>query len=201
MAEQIKLEIWADYTCPYVYRAAVMLREVKNAYGDRLQLEWHWFPLEQVNSIQGPEWKLWEQPDEYRSKGLWAFRAAEAARKQGREAFERFHMALLNARHVDNADIADRALLMDLARGTGLDPELFQWDLADRSLMAKIGEDYERGVQEHGIWGTPTLVFDGDQSAYLKLRPAPPAEECVKAFDELRDVINRPYVIEVKRPH
>jgi len=173
---------------------------VKEAYGERLQVEWHSFPLEQVNSVQSPEWKLWEQPDEYRSKGLWALRAAEAAKQQGKEPFERFHMVLLRARHADKRDVADRAVLLDVAREAGLDLERFQRDLADRSLMAKIGEDYNRGVQDHGIWGTPTLVFDGGRSAYLKLRPAPPAEDSVKVFEELRDVINRPYVIEIKRP-
>ena len=173
---------------------------MKETYGDRLHVEWHSFPLEQVNNIQGPEWKLWEQPDEFRSRGLGAFRAAEAARLQGEEAFNRFRMALLRARHVDKRDIADRAVLTETAHEAGLDLERFQRDLADRSLMKKIGEDYERGVQDYGIWGTPTLVFDGGQAAYMKVRPAPPAEDSVRVFEELRDVISRPYVIEIKRP-
>jgi predicted DsbA family dithiol-disulfide isomerase len=200
MADEIKLEIWADYMCPFVYAATVLLHRVKESYGDRLQMEWHAFPLEQVNNIQGPEWRLWEQPDGYRSKGLWALRAGKAARLQGSEPFDRFHIALLQARHDDSRDIADRAVLMDVAGKAGLDLEQFQRDLGDRSLLAKIGEDYERGVQEHGIWGTPTLVFDGGRSAYLKLRPAPPVEESVKVFEELRDVISRPYIMEIKRP-
>ncbi len=174
---------------------------MKQGYGDRLKIEWYDFPLEQVNSIQGPEWKLWEQPDEHRSKSLWAFRAAEAARLQGPEGFQRYHLALLRARHERKEDIADRGVLLEVAREAGLDEARFQRDLADRSLLAKIGEDYTRGVQEHGIWGTPTLVFNGRQSAYLKLRPAPPPEESVKLFEELFDIIHRrPYVIEVKRP-
>jgi predicted DsbA family dithiol-disulfide isomerase len=174
---------------------------VKEVYGNRLAVEWYAFPLEQVNSTQGPEWKLWEQPDEYKSRGLWAFRAGEAARLQGKEAFERFHVALLRARHVEKRDIADRDVLVDVAEGVGLDAGRFQQDLARRSLLAEIGEDYTRGVEEHGVWGTPTLVFNGRQAAYLKLRPAPPPDESAKLFEELFDVIhNRPYVIEVKRP-
>lgn len=170
-------------------------------YGDRLQIEWRSFPLEQVNSIQGPDWKLWEQPDEYRSRGLWAFRAGEAARLQGRGAFERFHLALLRARHERKRDIADRQLLAEVAGEAGLDVARFQGDLADRGLLARIGEDYTRGVQEHGIWGTPTLVFGGRHAAYLKMRPAPPAEESAKLFEQLLDLVEgRPYVFEVKRP-
>lgn len=164
-------------------------------------MEWFCFPLEQVNSTLGPQWKLWEQPDEFTSRGLWAFRAGEAARLQGRERFEGFHMALLRARHAERKNIADQEVLAALARQTGLDMEKFLQDLADRKLLVKIGEDYTRGVQEHGIWGTPTLVFNGQRAAYLKLKPAPPAEEAVKLFDELYDIVyRRPYVVEVKRP-
>ena len=174
---------------------------MKGTYGDRLHIEWLAFPLEQVNTTQGPEWKLWEQPDEYKSKGLWAFRAAEAARLEGKEAFERFHIGLLRARHEEKWDISDRQIMIEVATRAGLNVERFRLGLANRSLLAKIGEDYTRGVKEHGVWGTPTLVFNGQQAAYLKLRPAPPAEESVKLFEELFDIVyGRPYVIEVKRP-
>ena len=174
---------------------------MKKAYGDRLSVEWYSFPLEQVNSTQGPEWKLWEQPDEYQSRGLWAFRGGEAARLQGKELFGRFHLALLRARHAENKDIADPEVLIKVAMEAGLNVDRFRQDLPNRNLLAKIGEDYIRGVQEHGVWGTPTLVFNGRQAAYLKLKPAPPPEESVKLFDELFDLIcRRPYVVEVKRP-
>jgi len=174
---------------------------VKEALRDRLGIEWYAFPLEQVNSTQGPGWKLWEQPNEYKSRGLWAFRGGEAARLQGKELFEHFHMALLRARHVENRDIANPEVLIEVAMEAGLDVDRFRQDLPSRNLLAKIGEDYIWGVEEHGVWGTPTLVFNGRQAAYLKLRPAPPPEESVKLFEELFDIIyRRPYVVEVKRP-
>ncbi len=94
---------------------------MKEEYGDRLRIKWYSFPLEQVNSTQGPKWKLWEQPDDYKSRGLWAFRGGEAARLQGETAFERYHMALLGARHRENRDIADREVLIEVARETELD--------------------------------------------------------------------------------
>jgi predicted DsbA family dithiol-disulfide isomerase len=174
---------------------------VQEAFEDRLRVEWHSFPLEQVNSTQEPGWKLWEQPDEYQSRGLWAFRGGEAAKLQGKEPFERFHMALLRARHVEKRDIANPGVLIEVAVESGLDVDKFRQDLPNRNLLAKIGEDYVRGVKEHGVWGTPTLVFNGRHAAYLKVRPAPPPEESVKLFEELFDIIcRRPYVVEVKRP-
>ncbi len=174
---------------------------MKKVLGDRLSIEWYDFPLEQVNSTQGSEWKLWEQPDEFKSRGLWAFRGGEAARLQGRESFERFHIALLRARHVENRTIASPEVLIQVAGEAGLNVDRFRHDLSDRNLLAKIGEDYTRGAKEHGIWGTPTLVFNGRQAAYLKLKPAPTPEESVSLFEELFDLVyRRPYVVEVKRP-
>jgi predicted DsbA family dithiol-disulfide isomerase len=164
-------------------------------------MEWHSFPLEQVNNTLGPEWKIWEQPEEFMSRGLWAFRGGEAAKLQGKELFEGFHLAVLRARHVEKRDIADPEVLIQLARKSGLEEDKFRQDLPDRKLLTKIGEDYTLGVKEHGVWGTPTLVFNGRQAAYLKMRPAPPPEESVKLFEELFAIINgRPYVLEVKRP-
>jgi len=43
---------------------------VKEVYEDRLLIEWHAFSLEKVNGNQEADWKLGEQPDEYKSRGL-----------------------------------------------------------------------------------------------------------------------------------
>ena len=70
------------------------LYQVKKEYGDALELTWRWFSLEQVNSKEAG-WKVWEQPEEYEGRSIWALRAGAAARRQGAEAFDRFHLALL----------------------------------------------------------------------------------------------------------
>ena len=197
----ITLDVWSDYSCPFAYAAAVWLREVKAHYGDELEIRWRDFPLEQVNSMQDPDWKLWEQPDSHRSRTLWAFRAGQAARLQGDDLFRQFHMALFEARHQRREDLSDREMLAGIAEDCGLDVGRFQRDLEDRALLERIGQDYEEGADLHGIWGTPTLVFNGSQAAYLRLRPAPPKGQGVKLFDDLFDLVaNRPYLHELKRP-
>ena len=184
-----------------MHTAAVWLADVRKTLGDRLAVTWRYFSLEQVNSQEGPEWKLWEQPDSYFSKGRLAFQAAEAARRQGPDAFERLHMGLLKARHEEGKSLAERAVVLDVAQRAGLDVARFERDLGDRSLLRRLGEDHTHAVEKYGVFGTPTLVFANGGAAYLKLRPAPPAQEAMRVFENLRQSIaGWPFIIEVKRP-
>jgi len=112
---------------------------VKGERGDGLRVNWRYFPLEQVNSDKGPDWKLWEQPDSHRSRGRPAFQAAIAARRQGDAAFDRFHIALLRAKHEEGKDHGRRQTLLDVARSVDLDLERFERDLSDRSGLPLIG--------------------------------------------------------------
>ncbi len=156
-----------------------------------------------MNSTEGPDWKLWEQPEGYRSKGLAAFRASLAARHQGDEAFQRFHFALLEAKHAGGKDHGKRETLLKVAQQAGLDMEKFEQDLADRSDLASIGEDYTAGKGELGVFGTPTFVFTNDQAAYLKINPRsiPTGDDAVTFFERFVDIArDQPDVMEIKRP-
>ena len=180
------------------------LHTVKEQLDDRLQITWRSFLLEQANrpnKEREPDWRIWEQPDEYASRGLWAFRAAEAARNQGSAAHDRYHLALLRARHEDQRDIADKEVLSELAEGEGLNLKQFQADLVDRGLLQRIGADHTRAIKEFNVFGTPTFVFGPGQAAYIRILPPPPPEEAVTIFNNLRPLVaNSPTVLEVKRP-
>ena len=156
-----------------------------------------------MNSNEGPEWKLWEQPANYRSKGLTGFRAWLAARRQGEDAFKRFHLALLDAKHANGKDHGKKETLLDAAREAGLDVEKFEQDLEDRSQLGTVGEDYMDGKSRLGVFGTPTFVFGNEQAAYLKINPKsiPEGQEAVTFFEEfVRVGRDQPDVMEIKRP-
>lgn len=180
------------------------LHTVQQQPGCRLQITWRSFSLEQANRTNRetePEWRIWEQPDGYPSRGLWAFRAAEAARNQGPAAYDRYRMALLRAKHEEGWDIADTEVLCEVAQRQDLDRQQFQADLADRRLLSRIGADHTRAVQEFDVFGTPTLAFGPGRVAYVKLLPPPPAEEALAIFDTIRRLVaDSPTVLEVKRP-
>ena len=168
--------------------------------GAKLTTNWRYFSLEQVNSQQEPKWKIWEQPEDYPSRGLRAFWAAEAVRRQGETAFDSFHIALLKARHEQRRDIADSNILIEVAESAGLDMNQFQKDLGDRRLLARLAEDHTFAVETLGIFGTPTLVFPDGQVIFLKLSP-PSSEERLSVFSEVGTFAERRrYIQEIKRP-
>lgn len=184
-----------------MYSAAVWLQHVREELGDTLDINWRYFPLDQVNSAEGPEWKLWEQPDSHRSRGRVAFQAASAARLQGDEAFERFHNELLRLKHADGKDHGRPLTLKSAAETAGLDLERFEADRVDRQHLAQIGEDYEEATSKYGVFGTPTFVFPDGASAYLRMLPAAPPEDAVSTFESFVHMVRaQPFIHEIKRP-
>jgi len=201
VSKPLVVEVYYDYLCPYVYAGALWVRDVKTALGDEVDFVWRSFPLEQVNSAEGPEWKLWEQEDSYVSRGLNAFRGAEAAKKQGPDHFINYHYSILEARHVEDQNIGRKEVVIAAARSAGLDVEAFESALADRALLANIGKDYEDARGVTGVFGTPTFVFPGGEAAYMKMRPKAPEEDAVAVWNDfVATVVGRPYVNEIKRP-
>lgn len=202
--QRYELDVYFDFLCPFAYQGSEWLREVRDQLGpDRLKITWRYFPLDQVNSTGGPTWKYWEQSDEdiAASRGGEGFRGALAARQQGDELFEKFHQAWFRARHGDLRIKGKRPSVDTVAESVGLDMDRFLADKADRSLLAKIGEDYEHGRNAVGVFGVPTLVFSGGESAYVKVRPKPPTEDALAVWREVTaPVLNRPYLTEIKRP-
>jgi hypothetical protein len=180
----------------------VWLDRVREVYGDNLDITWKSFLLEQVNSKEGGDWKVWDNPQRERSKTLLSLWAGEAARRQSRDAFQRYHLALLTARHGSKGRIPlDQAgPLVEVAEATGLDVVRFREDLNDDRLLENVARDHTQAVEEHGVFGTPTFVYENGNSAYLKSF-IPPAEDSVEFFQHFVALTqDRLYVGELKRP-
>ena len=135
------------------------------------------------------------------SRGLRAFWAAEAARLQGEQAFDSFHLALLKAKHEQNRDIADIATLIEVAESSDLELKQFQHDITNRKLLARLAEDHTFATNTLGIFGTPTFVFSEEQAIFLKMSQPPAPGESLSVFTELQHLVERrTYVQEIKRP-
>jgi predicted DsbA family dithiol-disulfide isomerase len=194
--EVIELEVFYDYFCPFVYRASVMLHNVGQARP--LKVTWRYFSLVQVNS-KDDGWTAWDAPDTEHVRGRLAFKAAEAARRQGR--FDELHVALLQARHRDRLDLDQLEVVERVAVDAGLDLERFRKDVSDPGILGSLARDHQEGQSAHGVFGTPTLVFRGGPAAYVRLADAPEGTDAERIFAHLLNVANgEPSILEIKRP-
>ena len=177
------------------------LDRVAKAEPGLIDVTWKSFVLDQINSKNGPDWKIWEQDDRYDSRSLLSLHAGESAKLQGRDAFERFHVALLVARHGGRRlSLNDRGALVEVAREVGLDVPRFEQGLDDLGLLDNIARDHKEAVEQHGVFGTPTFLFENGTSAYLKSF-VPPEDDSVDFFNHfVATFADRAYVGEIKRP-
>ena len=194
--EVIELDVFFDYLCPFVYRASVLLHNVGRSR--KLQVTWRYFSLTQVNS-KDDGWTVWDAPASEKVKGRLAFKAAEAARRQDR--FDELHLPLLEARHRDRLDIEQVDVVERVAVDAGLDLERLRQDIADPDILVSLARDHQRAVSEHGVFGTPPLLFPEGTSAYVRLAETLDGADAIRVFDRLLSIAARePSILEIKRP-
>lgn len=195
-----KIDVYFDYACPFAWASQLWLDEVQQELGDQLEVTWRIFPLEQVNAAD-PDFKVWEHPDPENSSTLRSFQAFHAAQQQGDEAFRNFHASLFRKRHVEGRNLGRQQVLEAAAEEAGLDLEQFREDLASEEVFRHIERDYTLGRDELDVFGTPTIVFENGEAAYLKLNFNDMPEDPTEFFHDFVSVVrDRPSVIEIKRP-
>ena len=162
------------------------LAPVVSHYSGDLKLRWRNFSLEQINATNGDSGKVWDEEDLTKTRSLLSSVAGEAARRQGKDAFDAFFLRLLTERHGGNRiPLNDIGLLVDLR---------------DPRLLTIVKDDHREATESHGIFGTPTFVFSNGQSAYLKTF-IPPEDQGLETFHHFLGLfMERSYIGEVKRP-
>ena len=169
--------------------------------GKSFQPNWKYFALEQVNNKVGPEWRLWEQAADFPSHSIPAFLAAEAARRQGPEAYDRMHFALLEGRHERRKVYTDPADIDEIARSAGLDMPRFKKDSADRTMLKRVADEHLYAVAQYGTFGTPTFVFENGRFFFMRIKAPEDAKESARVFDAVVALfVDIPNLDEVKRP-
>jgi predicted DsbA family dithiol-disulfide isomerase len=178
MTAPVRLDVFSDYLCPWCYNAAVRLREVEQAYGDRVSVHWRAFPL-----IPG------EQPDRRvteRTREGWqrigaeepracfvppaleaplpassvpAQTAAKCAARQGPHAFARVHERLFTALFRDGLDIGQPDVVRRLAQEAGLDVARFEADYVGDAYESVL-RDCAEGAAWFGVSALPTVILN-----------------------------------------
>lgn len=175
---------------------------MKEKLGDDLQITWKSFLLEQANSRRGDEWKAWKDM-RFTSRDIPPHEAIKSVlATHGQEAFERYHMAVFRAYHVNKRDIANPLELLAIAREVDLDTKVLAEDLRTRKYRDAVGADHEEGYDQYDIFGVPTILFDGQQPTFIKLDAG--AWEGPDDMELFHAIVNvaatRPYMLEIKKP-
>lgn len=205
----MQLTVFYDFLCPFAWRATRWLNQVV-VQRPSVSITWRYFSLEQVNAPADSQWVLWEQEDDYAPlrdgwssyRGLHAFWAAEAVRRQGSEITNRFRTAVFDARHAHKQDITNRATLATIAAECGVAMDQYTRDVHDRSLLETLKIDHEYAKKTYDCFGVPTLCYDDKNAVYVKLSEIVAESEVLPLFDEISHTfVQRPYVVELKRPN
>jgi len=176
---------------------------VQDKIDDNLNITWKAFLLEQVNSRRGEQWKAWQDP-RFTSRDIPPHEAAKSVlTHHGEEAFEKFHMAVFRAYHVDKRDIANPLELLNIAEELGIDTTELAEDLRTRKFKEVVGSDHEEADEKYDIFGVPTITFNGEQPTFIKLAEGEweGTDEDVSLFHDMYNVsAPRSYVMEIKKP-
>jgi predicted DsbA family dithiol-disulfide isomerase len=156
----------------------VRLREIEEAYGERVALHWRSFPLipaEQPDrrvtqkTIEGWARIGKEEPRAafappaidapLPSSSVPAQTAAKCAALQGAEAFARFHGRLFTALFRDHLDIGKPDVVRTLARESALDVARFERDYAGEAYETMLS-DCAEGAAWFGVSALPTVILN-----------------------------------------
>lgn len=137
---------YSDFQCPTCGYYYPMIKQLKEEYGDRLEIDYRYFPL---NSHQF---------------AALAARAAQAAKNQGK--FEEMHDILFENQQTWSSTGNAQAMFIGYAREIGLDMEQFRSDLNSGETQQTVMEQKEEGVQR-GVMATPTFYINGVELQFL----------------------------------
>ena len=190
----MQIDIYYSYACRDTYLVYAWLKLVQKS-GHALDINWHPYAIQ----MDDPN-AYWNRSWATANSELRGFIAAEAARRQGSEAFLRFHDALEGAVHEQLLELGEESTLITVTQQAGLDMDRFLADWHDLQLTQAVQRSHEQGSEKFNISGTPTLVFPNGRSFHLELSEVPPVVEALETFQVFETMASRlPYIKQLKR--
>jgi protein-disulfide isomerase len=134
----VTLVEYGDYECPYCGMAHPIVQSIQRKLGDQLRFVFRNFPLREAHP-----------------HAQHAAEAAESAGAQGK--FWEMHDIIFE--HQDALEDLD---LIRYAEKIGIDPDRVADDLANKTYVKRVREDFRSGVRS-GVNGTPTFFINGER--------------------------------------
>jgi len=147
----VKLEEFGDFECPPCGAFHPILKQMKQEFGDKLQITFREFPL------TGPH-----------PHALAAASAAEAAGLQGK--FWEMHGLIFDHQKEWKGQFDVRSVFEGYAKQIGLDVERFKRDMDSDRVEQRIFLDGKR-AHSMGVGSTPTVFMNGREVPFEELAP------------------------------
>ncbi|MGF1670424.1 MAG: DsbA family protein [Balneolaceae bacterium] len=156
--QKVTILKYSDYQCPACKTYAGPVEQLKNEFGELVEVEYKHFPLNshQYAPIAGY--------------------AVEAARNQGK--FKEMHDMIFANQEIWSKGGA-REHFISYAEDLGLDVEQFKSDLESDVIHAKVEQNKQEGIRRQ-VNATPTFFING-----VKIRQNPQSYEQFKAMVEM----------------
>ena len=129
---------FSDFQCPYCSKGAKITQKLKKEYGNKIQLAFKQFPLENIHP---------------QARG--AAEASMCANDQGSEKFWSYHDKLFTAQ-----DKLDAENLKSSAKSIGLNMEKFVQCVEAKKYAKYVTDDINYGLKI-GVQSTPTFLVNG----------------------------------------
>lgn len=182
----MKFDVFFDYTCGYAYRAHRWL--------DALGFEGRWrpFALLEANRDDG-ETPVWEQERHRENISLLLLAGHEVVRRADGDV-DTYRAEAFHAWHE-----TDRRLDVDDVVALALDAGVTTDAAGIRGALEEVGAEHRSGA-ERGVFGSPTIVFDDDEAAYVQLAAVPSEGDASAVWETVREVSRTTSLLEIKRP-
>ncbi|MCU1461028.1 MAG: hypothetical protein JWO37_1103 [Acidimicrobiales bacterium] len=174
-----------DYRCPFARNAHEHLL-VGLAAGAEWHVEFVPFSLNQIH-VEESQPAVWENPEH--EAGLLAMQVGISVRDNFPAAFPAVHRALFLARHDEGRDIRDDAVLRAILKEQDVDADAVFADIAGGRTMQVFEKAHERAVDEHGVFGVPTFIADG-QAVFVRVMhgPSDDPQDSITTIERLLDL-------------
>jgi 2-hydroxychromene-2-carboxylate isomerase len=185
-----------DPMCPYAYQSSLWIRNVRAQ--TRLDVEWRFFSLEEVNLEPGKR-HPWERPWSY---GFGQMRVGALVRRElGNDALDRWYAAIGHAFFYDGVKTHVPDEHARVIADAGFDPALVERAVADDSTLAEVRDEHVDAVERYGAHGVPTIVLDDGYAVYGPVVvPAPDGDDARALWDLVRAMRRFPNLYELRHP-
>jgi protein-disulfide isomerase len=147
----VRIEEFGDFECPPCGMFHPILKQMKQEFGEQLQITFREFPLTQNHPHALP-----------------AASAAEAAGMQGK--FWEMHGLIFDHQKDWKGEFDVRPIFEGYAKQIGLDVERFKRDVESDRVEQRIFLDGKRG-HSMGVNSTPTVFINGREVPFEELGP------------------------------